>query len=107
MASIIEKYASEDVTLLQGQIISDGKPSFSESIAAKAIVSDFTQADLDYFGRIQNGRIFYVSPLDAPPALPGQIIWNGVTHEIQGVRVYKNLSGLLLGYKIAVAAWKV
>ena len=104
MASIIEKYASEDVTLLQGQIISDGKPSFSESIPAKAIVSDFTQADLDYFGRIQNGRIFYVSPLDAPPTLPGQIIWNGVPHEIQGVRVYKNLSGLLLGYKIAAAA---
>ena len=69
MASIIEKYASEDVTLLQGQIISDGKPSFSESIAAKAIVSDFTQADLDYFGRIQHGRIFYVSPLDAPPII--------------------------------------
>ena len=41
MASIIEKYASEDVTLLQGQIISDGKPSFSESIAAKAPSSHY------------------------------------------------------------------
>ena len=104
MPSIIEKYASEDVTLLQGPVIADGKTTFAESIPAKASVSDFSQADLDYFGRIEAGRIFYVSPLDAPPALPGQIIWNGVTHEIQGVRVYKNLSGLLLGYKIAAAA---
>ena len=104
MASIIEKYASEDVTLLQGAVISDGKTTFAESIPAKAIVSDFTQADLDYFGRIEAGRIFYVSPLDAPPALPGQIIWNGITHDIKGIRIYKNLSGLLLGYKLAAAA---
>ena len=104
MASIIEKYASEDVTLLQGAVISDGKKTFAKSIPAKAIVSDFTQADLDYFGRIEAGRIFYVSPLDAPPALPGQIIWNGRTFDIKGVRIYKNLSGLLLGYKIAAVA---
>ena len=86
MASIIEKYASEDVTLLQGPVISDGKTTFENSISAKAIVSDFSQADLDYFGRIEAGRIFYVSPLDAPPTLPGQIIWNGITHDIKGVR---------------------
>ena len=104
MASIIEKYASEDVTLLQGPVIIDGKPSFTESIPAKAIVSDFSQADIDYFGRITSGLIFYVSPLDAPPTLPGQIVWNGRTFDIKGVRVYKNLSGLLLGYKIAAAA---
>lgn len=104
MASIIEKYASENVTLLQGPVIADGKTTFAESIPAKAIVSDFTQADLDYFGRIQHGRIFYVSPLDSPPTLPGQIIWNGVTHDIKGIRIYKNLSGLLLGYKLAAAA---
>ena len=76
MASIIEKYASEDVTLLQGQTISDGKPSFSESIAAKAIVSDFTQADLDYFGRIQeaaraNGAAgLFPAPAENPPGSP-------------------------------------
>ena len=104
MASIIEKYASEDVTLLQGPVITDGKTTFTESIPAKAIVSDFSQVDLDYFGRITSGLIFYVSPLDAPPALPGQIVWNGRTFDIKGVRVYKNLSGLLLGYKIAAAA---
>ena len=104
MASIIEKYASEDVTLLQEPVIYDGKTTFTESIPAKAIVSDFSQADLDYFGRITSGLIFYVSPLDAPPALPGQIVWNGRTFDIKGVRVYKNLSGLLLGYKIAAAA---
>ena len=104
MASIIEKYASEDVTLLQEPVIYDGKTTFTESIPAKAIVSDFSQADLDYFGRITSGLIFYVSPLDTPPALPGQIVWNGRTFDIKGVRVYKNLSGLLLGYKIAAAA---
>ena len=104
MASIIEKYASEDVTLLQGPVITDGKTTFADSISAKAIVSDFSQADLDYFGRITSGLIFYVSPLDAPPTIPGQIIWNGRTFDIKGVRVYKNLSGLLLGYKIAAAA---
>ena len=47
MASIIEKYASEDVTLLQGQVISDGKTAFSESIPAKAIVADFIDSLLE------------------------------------------------------------
>lgn len=103
MAGIIEKYASEEVTLLQGPVVSDGKTTYTQSIGAKAIVMDFSQADFDYFGRIQNGKVFYVSPLDAPPTLPGKIRHGGKEYDIRGVRTYKNLSGLLLGYKIAVA----
>lgn len=101
MPSLIEKYASKDIILLQYPTVNDGKTTFLQRIQAKAIVSDFAQADFDYFGNITNGKIFYVSPLDDPPVLPGKIIYQNHTFDIQGVRIYENLSGKLYGYKIA------
>ena len=74
MASIIEKYASQDVTLLQNPVIADGKTTYKTRIEAKAIVSEFKEADEQYFGKIRNGITFYIAPLDDPPLLPGKII---------------------------------
>ena len=70
MASIIEKYASQDVTLLQDPVVTDGKITYKTRIEAKAIVSEFKEADEQYFGKI---------------------LCNGREYEIKGVRIYKNL----------------
>ena len=35
MASIIEKYASQDITLLQDPIVTDGKITYRDRIGAK------------------------------------------------------------------------
>ena len=99
MASIIEKYASQDVTLLQDPVVTDGKITYKTRIEVKAIVSEFKEADEKYFGKIRNGITFYISPLDDPPQLPGKILCHGREYEIKGVRIYKNLSSKLLGYK--------
>ena len=104
MASIIEKYASQDITLLQNPVIADGKTTYKDRIDAKAIVSEFKEADEQYFGKIRNGITFYISPLDDPPQLPGKILCHGREYEIKGVRIYKNLSSKLPGYKAAAKA---
>ena len=95
MASIIEKYASQDVTLLQNPVIADGKITYKTRIEAKAIVSEFKEADEQYFGKIRNGITFYISPLDDPPLLPGKILCNGREYEIKGVRICKKLFAMM------------
>lgn len=103
MAGIIEKYAQNSVTIRKRVGIVDGKPEWAE-FEALAIMFDFTQSDIDYFGSVKNGKVFLVSPaIEQAPELPGQVIHEGKCYDIQGVKTYRNLKGKLLGYRIAVA----
>ena len=102
MPGIIERYAKTAMTLKQRSGIVDGKPTWS-STACVGMVLDFTKSDLEYFGAIQNGKIFLVSPLDFTPTLPGMMVCSGVEYEIKGIKTYRNLRGVLLGYRMAVA----
>ena len=102
MAGIIERYAKTAMTLKQRSAIVDGKPTWS-STACLGMVLDYTGRDIDDFGAIKNGKIFLVAPMAFTPALPGMMLCDGVEYEIKGIKTYRNLKGVLLGYRIAVA----
>lgn len=102
MPGIIQKYAKNPLVIRQAPVIVDGKASYQNEIPATGMIFDFSQRDIDYFGSIQNGKIFLVAPLAETPSLPGQIVHDGISYEIKGVKTYRNLKGRLLGYRIAV-----
>ena len=104
MAGIIERIAKNPATILQRTGITDGKPVWSE-ISCLCFPFDFEQSDKEYFGAIQDGKIFMVAPLelDTPPELPGRIVYDGIEYDIRGIRTYRNLKGVCMGYRIAVA----
>ena len=102
VAGIIEKHAKTAATLKQRSGISDGKPIWSGSSCTVMELS-YTRSDVERFGTIANGKIFLVSPLPFTPTLPGRIVCGGVEYDIKGIRTYRNLKGVLIGYRMAVA----
>lgn len=102
MAGIIEKHAKTAATIKQRCGISDGKPVWSNTDCL-VMALDYTARDIGYFGALNNGKIFLVSPLESTPTLPGKIICDGTEYEIKGIKTYRNLKGVLIGYRIAVA----
>lgn len=102
MAGIIERNARDQAVIKQRIGISDGKDVWAD-VQCRCFSLDFEQSDKEYFGAIQNGKIFMVAPLGTNPHLPGMILHNGIEYEIRGIRTYRNLKGVLLGYQIAVA----
>ena len=102
MAGLIERYAKTAMTLKQRAGIVDGKPTWNETDCLGMIL-DFTSRDIGYFGSIQNGKIFLIPPLPFVPELPGMMLCGGSEYEIKGIKTYRNLRGILLGYRIAVA----
>lgn len=102
MAGIIEKHAKTPVTLKQRSAIVDGKPTWS-STDCLGMVLDYTARDIGDFGAIKNGKIFLVPPLGFTPTLPGMVLCEGKEYEIKAVKTYRNLKGVLIGYRIAVA----
>lgn len=103
MAGVIEKYANNPITIRRRVGIVDGQPEWEE-VGGVAMIFDFSQADIDYFGAIKNGAIFLVAPtISKPPQVPGQVLHDGKIYDIQGVKTYRSLKGQLLGYRVAVA----
>lgn len=102
MAGIIERNARFQAIIKQRTEIKDGKAVWSE-VECRCFSLDFEQADKDYFGSIQNGKIIMVAPMESAPKLPGFIVYEGVEYEMRGVRIYRNLKGVTMGYRIAVA----
>lgn len=102
MAGIIKKNAKTTAVIKQCCSIVDGKPVWT-TISCLCLVFDFTQADIQYFGAVQNGKIFLVAPLKNHPQLPGMIVLDNVEYDIKGIKIHRNLKGVVLGYRIAVA----
>ena len=79
MPGLIERNARIRMTLKQRGGISDGKPVWT-SVLCNGFTLDMTQADVEYFGRIKDGRIFLIAPLIAmrkTPTLPKRCgLWN-------------------------------
>lgn len=103
MAGIIEKHAQTPITLKRRTGILDGKPQWSES-AALAFVLDFTERDAERFGVLKNAKVFLVAPVDPAPEVPGVVVCDGKTYDIKGVKTYKNLRGVLVGWRVAASA---
>lgn len=103
MAGIIEKIATTPITIKQQTTILDGKVVWGQNIEALAFEMGFTQTDIGMFGAIQNGKIFLVAPTYIVPKQPAQIVCNGETYDVKGIKPYRNMKNILLGYRIAVA----
>lgn len=103
MAGIIEKIATTPITIKQQTTILDGLVVWGRNIDALAFETGFTQTDVGLFGTIQNGKIFLVAPTSVTPEQPAQIVCNGKTYDVKGIKPYRNMKNILLGYRIAVA----
>lgn len=103
MAGIIEKIAKTPIIIKQETRIEDGKVIFGREVSALAFEIGFTQTDVGMFGAIQNGKIFLVAPTSVTPEQPAQIVCNGKTYDVKGIKPYRNMKNVLLGYRIAVA----
>jgi hypothetical protein len=103
MASWVAKKCHTPITVKYptGTVV-DGKPTYTE-VPGMARISDFAQADIDYFGRIQNGKIFLVAPLAVKPPVTAQIVHAGKTYDLKAVKTYTNAKDEVLAYKCAVA----
>jgi hypothetical protein len=103
MAGIIEKIAQTPITIKQEVGISDGKTVWGNDISALAFIMSFQQSDISLYGTIQNGKVFLVSPTQREPKLPAIILCNGEKYDVKGVKPYRNMKNVLLGYRIVVA----
>lgn len=84
----------------------DGKPNFKER-PAKALFLEFTQADLDVFGAVQDGRIALLSP-DAKPSPGCQLeLEAGQVLDVAKARACVNHAGETVAYRCAVAGGTV
>ena len=102
MAGIIERNANTPAIIKQRIGFWDGKPIWAE-LECYCFSLDFEQSDKDYFGTIKNGKILMVAPMEITPVLPGFIVYEGIEYVMKGIRIYRNLKGVLMGYRIAVA----
>jgi hypothetical protein len=101
MASWVAKKCKTPITIKYPTgTISDGKPTFTE-VSGTALVSDFSQSDIDYFGKIQDATSFLVAPLEVKPPVNAKITCEGKTYDLKAVKTYKNGKGEVLAYKCA------
>lgn len=103
MAGIIKKIAQTPITIKQEVGISDGKIVWGNDISAVAFIMGFQQSDISLYGTIQNGKVFLVSPTPREPKLPAIILCNGEKYDVKGIKPYRNMKNVLLGYRIVVA----
>ena len=99
MASLLVKLCKTSITIKYptGTIV-DGKQTFTD-VSGKARMTDFSQADIDYFGKVQDGVIFLVAPLSAKPPVNAKITCDEKTYDLKAVKTYKNAKGEIVGYK--------
>lgn len=93
-------YADTDITIEQPDKIVDGKQQYI-SIPARGCMIDFSQRDIDFFGKIENGKIILVAP-PVIPRLPGRIILDNVIYDLKSVKICRDLSGRLRGCRCVV-----
>lgn len=103
MAGIIEKIAHTPITIKQEVGILDGKTVWGNDISAVAFIMGFQQSDISLYGTIQNGKVFLVPPPQREPRLPAIILCNGEKYDVKGIKPYRNMKNVLLGYRIVVA----
>ena len=102
MAGIIEKIATTPIIIKQETSIVDGQVIWGQDISALAFEMGFTQTDVGIFGTIHNGKIFLVAPT-IELKQPALVICNGETYDVKGIKPYRSMKNVLLGYRIAVA----
>lgn len=82
----------------------DSKPVMAMT-SARAREIDFSQSDRNFFGSIQNSKIFlFPPPADGiVPIVGAEIECNGKKYDIIAVRVCRGISARVSAYRCAVA----
>ncbi len=99
MPGPIDRYKRETYKIKQRTSIVDGKPVFSDT-EAQGLSLDMSQDELSAFGKVHNGRVFFIVPIDPAPQMPCQIEFNSVVYDVQKIETLRTLSGVLWGYKL-------
>lgn len=102
MAGIIEKYATNQITIRIAGEISDGKTSYVD-YRAVAMISGEKKADMDNYGTVQDGKTFLIAPNTVEPTIPGEIVFQDETYTIKSVKPIRNIKGVLWGYRVIAA----
>ncbi len=92
MAGLIEKIAKTAITIkVPSGTFSDSQPVYAE-LPAKAFKRDMTLADMQRFGVVKSGLVFFVYGLSAKPAVPCKAIYEGECYDIFKVIEYRNMA---------------
>ncbi|MFA6714314.1 MAG: hypothetical protein WC082_08350 [Victivallales bacterium] len=99
---MFEDRLQEPVTLQVPEgTFSDGQDSYTE-YSACALITDFTQRDINRYGTVKNGKIFLLRCDNEP--LPGsRIIYEEKTYDIKDIKICRNLNGETECYRCVVA----
>jgi len=96
-----DKYAEDVILKIPSSTIVDGQRFFVGRVV-KALIIDFTEHDLNYFGQIKNGKIFLLKSAYEP--LPdSRIVHAGKTYDLKGVKVCCDLDERIECYRCAAA----
>lgn len=103
MAGLIERMAKTPAVLKQptGTVL-DGKVQYTTVNCVVFGLENAAQG-FDEYGRVHYGQVFLVAPLASTPVLPGTITVGGKEYTMAEVMPYRNMKGVLYGYRIAVA----
>jgi len=98
---MFEDRLQESVTLrVQDGVFADGQTGYSE-YTGYALITDFTQRDINRYGNIKNGKIFLLRCANEPE--PGsQIIHSGQTYDLKNIKVCRDLDGNIECYRCVV-----
>lgn len=104
MPGLIERIAQTPAVLKQptGSIV-DGKVQY-RTVSCIVFGLESVQQGFDEYGRVRYGKVFLVAPLATTPVLPGTITVNGEEYTMSDILIYRNLRGVLYGYRISVAS---
>jgi len=104
MAGLIERIAKTAAVLKQPTgTITDGKEQFT-TVNCLVFGLESVRHGFDEYGRIHYGKVFLVAPLASTPVLPGTITVDGTEYTMSHVKLYRNMSGVLYGYRISVVS---
>lgn len=103
MAGMIEEIAQTPIMVIQPTMeIVDGQHDFFP-VQAMGFITEMNSNDFSRWGNITCGKVIYVAPMLRDPVVPGKVILNGAEFDIKSIRIYRNLSGELLGYRLVVS----
>jgi hypothetical protein len=98
---MFEDRLQEPVTLLvPSGTFSDGQSSYTE-YPAYALITDFTQRDIDRYGTVKNGKIFLLR-CDSELQPGSRINCQGKIYDIKDIKICRKLDGEVECYRCVV-----
>ena len=78
----------------------DGQNGYTQ-FSGYALITDFTQRDINRYGSIKNGKIFLLR-CDNEPEPGSQVIHSGQTYDLKNIKICRDLDGNVECYRCVV-----